>query len=118
MRAKNINELIVYKLSMDFSMLIFKATLKFPTSEKYSLSDQLRRASRSVSANIAEGWGMRDYPKLFKKHLTYAMGSLEETKCWIDYSERCNYINEDESISFLRSSEEIGAKLYLLRKSI
>jgi four helix bundle protein len=61
-------------------MEIFQATRNFPKEERYSFTDQIVRASRSVAANIAEGWGKRPYENEFKKHLIYGMGSLEESK--------------------------------------
>jgi len=71
---------------------IFFTVKVFPKEEKYSLTDQVIRSSRSVSANIAEGWGKRIYESEFKKHLVYAMGSLEETKVWLLYAKDCQYI--------------------------
>ena len=77
---KSFFDLDVFKISYAFAMDIFTITRNFPKEEKYSLTDQLVRSSRSVSANIAEGWGRRVYENDFKKHLVYAMGSVEETK--------------------------------------
>ncbi len=73
-------DLEVYKLSHQLAMNVFVMTKGFPTEEKYSLTSQIVRSSRSVAANIAEGWGKRIYEAEFKRHLVYAMGSLEETK--------------------------------------
>ena len=77
---KTVFDLEVFKLSYQMSMAVFKSSRSFPKEERYSLTDQLVRSSRSIAANIAEGWGKRIYENEFKKHLVYAMGSLEETK--------------------------------------
>ena len=68
---KNFKDLEVYKIAYKLAMAIFNITLKFPKEEKYSLINQMRSSSRSVPANIAEGWAKRRYGNLFKKHLTY-----------------------------------------------
>jgi len=73
---KTMFDLDVFKLSYDFAMEIFKATRLFPKEERYSLTDQIIRASRSISGNIGEGWGKRVYENEFKRHLVYAIGSL------------------------------------------
>lgn len=86
-------------------------TRTFPKEERYSLTDQLVRSSRSISANIAEGWGKRVYEKDFKRHLIFAMGSLEETKVWLSFSIDCNYISPETFKQLSLKSNEIGAKV-------
>jgi four helix bundle protein len=83
---KTVLDLEVFNISYKLAMDIFSASSSFPKSETYSLTDQITRPSRSIPANIAEGWGKRTYENDFKKHLTYAMGSLEETKVWLNFS--------------------------------
>ena len=78
------------------------------------MTDQLIRSSRSISANIAEGWGKRIYENEFKKHLVYAMGSLEETKIWLLFARDNGYINTEVYEKFSLRLDEIGAKLYKL----
>ena len=114
---KSFTDLEVYKLSHDFAMRIYKISFIFPPEEKYALTDQIRRSSRSISANIAEGWGKRSYKKLFKRHLIDAMGSLEETMEWILYSFDCEYIEVESKNSLLCKYHEIGAKLYKLNEN-
>ena len=111
---KSFRDFDVYKLSHEFAMNIYKISIKFPKEEKYSLTDQIRRSSRSISANLAEGWGKRTYIKLFKRHLIDALGSLEETVEWILYSFDCEYIDIKIRDTLLNTSQEIGAKLYKL----
>lgn len=77
---KTVFDLDVFKISYGIAMDIFKLTRNFPKEERYSLTDQIVRSSRSVSANIAEGWGKRIYENEFKRHLIYSMGSLERQK--------------------------------------
>ena len=86
---KTVSDLEVFQLSYNFAMDIFRITRTFPKEERYSLTDQLIRSSRSISANIAEGWGKRIYENDFKRHLTYAIGSLEETKVWLLFAKDC-----------------------------
>jgi four helix bundle protein len=114
---KSFTDLDVYKLSHDFAMIIYKISYKFPPEEKYALIDQIRRSSRSISANIAEGWGKRIYKKMFKRHLMDAMGSLEETMEWILFSFDCDYIDSDLKDSLINKYHEIGAKLYKLNEN-
>ena len=85
----------MFNQSYRFAMDIFQLTRSFPKEEKYSLTDQIIRASRSIAANIAEGWGKRIYENEFRKHLVYSMGSLEETKVWLLFSRDCGYITSE-----------------------
>ena len=80
---KTFRDLEVYELSRKLALKIFILSKKFPPEEKYSLTDQVRRSSRSIAANIAEAWGKRIYEDGFKRHLIDALGSLEETKSWL-----------------------------------
>jgi len=111
---KAVTDLEVFNLSYNFAMEIFTTSKGFPKSETYSLIDQIVRSSRSISANIAEGFGRRTYENEFKKHLVYAMGSLEETKVWLLFAKDCGYIKSDIYELFCLKYDEIGAKLYKL----
>jgi four helix bundle protein len=95
-------------------MEIFQLTRSFPKEERYSLTDQMIRSARSVCANIAEGWGKRTYENEFKKHLVYAMGSLEETKSWVAFAKDCGYINETKYGAIFNNLNEVGSKIYKL----
>lgn len=114
---KTLSDLEVYKLSYQISMDIFMLTRGFPKEERYSLSDQLVRSSRSISANIAEGWGRRIYGNEFRKHLVYAMGSLEETKTWLCYSRDCAYITKEKFDELEKRNDELGAKIFKLHEN-
>ena len=76
-------------------MEIFELTNSFPKEEKYSLTDQIRRSSRSVTACIAEAWARRRYEKSFINKLTDSLGEEFETETWLDYSKDCKYISEE-----------------------
>ncbi len=90
-------DLIFYPKAYNLSLTIHKLTTRFPKEEQYSLCDQIKRSSRSVCANIVEGFGrQRDSKKEFYRFLTIAIGSLDETNLWLDYSKDLNYITMEE----------------------
>lgn len=76
-------------------MEIFEVTQTFPKEEKYSLTDQIRRSSRSITSNIAESWAKRIYPKSFISKLSDSLSEEYETENWLDYSKDCNYITTE-----------------------
>lgn len=100
---KTHKELRVYKLSFELAMDIFELSKNFPKDEKYSLTDQIRRSSRSVVANIAEAFRKRRYPKAFISKLSDSEGEAAETQTWIDFAFSCNYIT-------LEKKEELSSK--------
>lgn len=85
-------DLRAFQLSFEVGMEIFSLTKNFPKEELYSLTDQIRRSSRSVSGNIAEAYRKRKYPKAFIAKLADAEGEAAETQVWLDYAFNCNYI--------------------------
>ena len=111
---KNLFDLEVFNISYKLAMEIFSVTRSFPKEERYSLTDQIVRSSRSVAALVAEGWGRRSYENEFKKYLVYAMGSLEETKVWLFFSRDCGYITPDKYTELEKLLDESGAKIYKL----
>lgn len=117
MPIKTFTDLDVYNLSHGLAMDIFHLSKGFPGEEKYSLIDQVRRSSRSVAVNIAEGWGKRIYPANFKRHLVDSNGSLEETKAWLMFSRDCAYITHDQFQSLILKTEMVGGKLWKLHDS-
>jgi len=94
-------DLKVYVLAFDAAMAIFKASRKFPKEETYSLTDQVRRASRSVCANIAEAWRKRRYEAAFISKLSDA--ETEETQVWLEFAVRCEYISRTEAANLYRT---------------
>jgi len=95
-------------------MEIFKITKKFPRDEQYSLTDQMRRSSRSVPANIREGFAKRKFEKIFIKHLVDAIGSSEETRTWLDFANKCEYLQNDDHERLNKGYDEITAMLFSL----
>lgn len=111
MSGQGFKDLRVYQLAYVVSMRVFELSKSFPNEEKYSLTDQIRRSSRSVCSNIAEAYRKRIYPKHFSSKITDADGEASETIVWLDYARDCGY-SKSEIISELQLSyEEIGKML-------
>jgi len=94
-RIRTHHDLRVFQLSFEAGMEIFRFSKNFPKEEKYSLTDQIRRSSRSVSGNIAEAWRKRRYPKAFVAKLSDSEGEAAETQVWLDYALACDYLNKE-----------------------
>lgn len=101
-------DLLAYKKSFALAMKIFSISKSFPKEEKYSLTDQIRRSSRSVSANIAEAYRKRRYPKNFISKLTDSDAENSETQTWLEFALECGYIEQVHFDEFLKESEEVG----------
>jgi len=110
-KIKTYKDLEVYKMSFESAMVIFELTNSFPKEERYSLTDQIRRSSRSVSANIGEAWSARYYPKSFISKLVIAESEATETQVWLDYSLACKYISKDDYIRLYEQYDFIIGKL-------
>jgi len=93
-RINSYKDLRVYQKAREAAMKIFQLTKNFPPEEKYSMVDQIRRASRSVRANIAEAWRKRRYQAAFIAKLSDAEGEACETQVWIELANRCHYLDE------------------------
>jgi len=104
-------DLRVFQLSFKAGMQIFELTKTFPKEERYSLTDQIRRSSRSVSGNIAEAWRKRKYPKSFVSKLSDSEAEAAETQVWLDYALRCSYLAKDEYNFLYDKYEHIIAML-------
>lgn len=104
-------ELDVYKLAMEMAREIFELTKKFPREEMYSLTDQVRRSSRSVSAQIAEAWRRRKYEAVFVNKLNEAEGEAAETQTWIEHAVNCGYLPLEEGRLLHRKCDRILGKL-------
>ncbi len=101
-------ELLAYKKSFEIAMEIFELSKDFPKEEKYSLTDQIRRSSRSVSANIAEAYRKRRYVNHFISKLTDSDAENSETNVWLEYSLKCEYINQEKFDILNMKNIEIG----------
>ena len=93
---RSYRELNVYQAAFDAAMRIFELTKQFPVEEKYSMVDQIRRCSRSVCANIGEGWRKRRYKAHFVSKLSDAESEAEETRVWLEFAVHCRYLNQDQ----------------------
>ncbi len=95
MKIRTHKDLDVYKLAFKSAMEIFKLSKSFPTEEKYSLTDQIRRSSRSVCANLGEAFRARRYEKSFVSKLTISECEAAETQVWLDFAFSCGYISKE-----------------------
>lgn len=113
---QQLKDLEVYVRSYRLAMRIFEITRSFPKEEIYSLTSQMIRSSRSISANVSEGWAKREYEHVFKQHLIHSLGSTSETRTWIDFSYDCGYIIKDIHIDISEELDVLGKMLTNLHK--
>ena len=104
-------DLTVYQKAFDLAMRIFEITRKFPSEEKYELTDQIRRSSRAVCRAIGEGYRKRQYPKHFSSKMSDSDMENTETQVSLDFAVTCKYISEEEYQELLSGSEEVGRML-------
>ena len=100
-----------YQKGFDVAMKCFEVSKSFPSEEKFGLTSQIRRSSRSVCAQIGEGYRKRKYPKYFVSKMVDADGENSETMIWVDFAFECAYINEETKFELANSIEEIGKLL-------
>lgn len=108
---KGHRDLKVYQLSYKLAMEIFNESKAFPKDERFSLTDQIRRSSRSVAANIAEGFRKRQYPKMFVSKLADSDGEAAETQVWLDFARDCGYMPANRRDELTKGYEEVGKML-------
>jgi four helix bundle protein len=108
---RHFRELEVYQLAMDSAMQIFEISKRFPQEEKYSLTDQIRRSSRSVCANIAEAWRKRRYPNAFVSKLSDADAESAETQVWLEFAFKCRYLDRTAVDELNKAYDHIMGKL-------
>ena len=111
MLVKSYEELDAYKLAFELQQRIFEISKSFPSDEKYSLTDQIRRSSRSAGANIAEAWAKRRYIAHFVSKLTDSDGEQQETRHWLRTAYKCEYINQSTYKELSDQYSKLGAKL-------
>jgi four helix bundle protein len=104
-------ELDVYKLAFDAAMKIFEMTKVFPVDEKFSLTSQIRRASRSVCGNLAEAWRKRRYEAAFISKLCDCEGEAAEVQTWLEFSVKCEYMERSEAKELYSTYDQIIGKL-------
>ncbi|MBS3742661.1 MAG: four helix bundle protein [Candidatus Cloacimonetes bacterium] len=111
MYVKSAKELDVYKLAYKQAIEIFDISKNFPEEEKYSLTNQIRRSSRSVCANLREAWSKRRYIAHFISKITDCDGENSETETWIDFAKDCKYISTTDYKKLSKNNKLIGQKL-------
>ena len=104
-------ELEVYQLGFDAAMKIFELTKQFPAEERYSLTDQIRRSSRSVCANLAEAWRKRRYEGAFLIKLSDSEAEAAETQTWLEFAVACNYLEAETSRELYQAYNHILSTL-------
>jgi len=106
-KIENHTDLQVYQKAFEAAMEIFELSKSFPKEETYSLTDQMRRSSRSVCANLAEGWRKRRYEAMFISKLADAEGEAAETQVWLEFAVKCKYLKREEAASLYAVYREI-----------
>ena len=109
--AQSYRDLLAYREARALARGIFEFSKGLPPEEKYSLTDQIRRSSRSVGAQIAEAWAKRRYEKYFISKLTDADGEQQETQHWIETAVDCGYLTNERATFFLQKCQRIGRLL-------
>jgi four helix bundle protein len=109
--SRGFKDLKVFQLAYRLAMRIFEESKHFPSEERYSLTDQIRRSSRSVTSNIAEAYRKRQYPNAFVSKLADADGECAETQVWIDYGRDCGYWSPGFASEVTSGYEEVGRML-------
>lgn len=117
-KIKSFEDLVVFQLAYKISLEIHQCSLGFPKIEQYGLADQIRRASKSICANVAEGFGKQNFSvKEFKRYIAIALGSSDEMRVWLRYCLDLQYITEAEWIHWKNSYTEISKMLQGLHRS-
>jgi len=114
---KTFRDLEVYKESYQLMILIHQSVNKLPIYERHDLASQIRRASKSIPANIAEGWAKRNHEKDFKRHLDISIGSANEMEVHIETARDLKYWNKDICENFLKRYSLLGGRMNVLRKN-
>ena len=108
---KSHTELRVYQMAFASAMEVFEATKSYPQEERYSLTDQIRRSSRSVCSNLAEAWRKRRYEAAFVAKLNDSEAEAAETQTWIDFSRECGYLTPDDAKRIRKQYDAILGQL-------
>ena len=104
-------DLKVFQMAYRLAIEIFHLSKNFPSEERYSLTDQIRRSSRSIAVNIAEGYRKRQYPKAFVNKLSDSDGEATETQVWLEFSKDCGYLSIENYQKLTKEYEEVGRML-------
>jgi len=104
---KNHEDLAIYQLAFESAMKIFEYSKKFPVEEKYSLTDQIRRSSRSVCANLSEAWRKRRYRAAFVAKLSDCEAEAAETQVWLKFAVKCQYLEAEQGRELYQTYNQI-----------
>lgn len=107
-----------HQKSFRLASSLFRMSMSFPKEERYSMTDQIRRSSRSVAANLAECYGRRRYKKHFLSKLADCMAENFETQVWLDFALDSSYINQETYDCYIRASEEVGMLLTYMERNV
>lgn len=110
-KVNSVRELEVYKSAFALQQAVFLASKRFPKDETYSLTDQIRRSSRSIGANLCEAWAKRRYSAHFLAKLTDSDGELQETLHWLETAEACEYLSTEQSAILQEQAAAVGRQL-------
>lgn len=110
-------DLLAYKKSFSLAMQIFEVSKGFPKEEKYSLTDQIRRSSRGLTATVTEAYRKRIYPKNFLSKLTDAEAENTETQVWLDFAIACGYLEEVKYTELTSINNEVGKLIYFMMRN-
>jgi four helix bundle protein len=111
------HDLHVYQIAFDLAMRIFQESKSFPKEERYSLTDQIRRSSRSICANLAEAWRKRRYEASFLSKLSDAEAESAETQVWLEFSVQCGYLSAENGRELSAAYDNILGKIVSLIKN-
>ena len=111
MGVKNFKETKVYRFAFEQAMDIFEVSKNFPKDEMYSLTDQIRRSSRSVCGNLAEAFRKKQYPAHFVSKISDSDAENSETNIWLDFALACKYLHSEKHSQMIVRNEEIGRLL-------
>jgi four helix bundle protein len=115
-RISSVRELEVYKVAFDTAMEIFQVSKSFPQEERYSLTDQMRKSSRSVCTNLSEGWRKRRYKAVFINKLSDAAQEAAETQTWLEFALACMYIDRKVFETLDEKYEHVFAMLITMER--
>ena len=110
-RIRSHRDLDVYQMALDAAMEIFELSKGFPKAERYALTDQIRRSSRSICANLAEAWRKRRYPAAFVSKLSDSEAEAAETQVWLEFAVKCEYLDTETARKLYTTYDHIIGKL-------
>jgi four helix bundle protein len=116
-KLRGYRDLKVYQLAFSLAMEIFDLSKRFPQEERYSMTSQIRRSSRSVAANIAEGFRKRQYPSMFASKLADSDAEATETQVWLDFAHGCGYLSAEDKKRLVSGYEEVGKMIGSMMRS-